>query len=166
MRDMRRALEDLPAFALQVAIAGKEMSWRASVETESWPMSSVGKKPFGIAANSDGRHDRGEEDQEHGEAEAQAKIEEHAVARLHPVEAALEQVLRRGAVPIGRQARREHRRQRQRDQRRGDDGDRHDDGEFVEDAPDDAAHEQHRDEHRDERDGDRDDGEADLAASP
>ena len=32
-------------------IAGKDTSWRASVETESWPMSSVGKKPFGIAAN-------------------------------------------------------------------------------------------------------------------
>ena len=33
-------------------MAWKEMSWRASVVTESWPISSIGKKPFGMVMNS------------------------------------------------------------------------------------------------------------------
>ena len=33
-------------------IASNEMSWRASVVTCSWPMSSCGKKPFGMVMNS------------------------------------------------------------------------------------------------------------------
>ena len=40
------------ASCCSACMAGNEMSWRASVWIESWPMSSCGKKPLGMSRNS------------------------------------------------------------------------------------------------------------------
>ena len=96
------------------------MSWRASVETESWPMSSVGKKPFGIAANMpDGQPRRvARKTRNISEAEAQAEVEQRRGSPPAPRSKPRSNrfFLRGCAVRVaGRQARRQHRRQRQRD---------------------------------------------------
>ena len=57
-------------------MAGNEMSCRASVETESWPMSSCGKKPLGMSRNSQTvQADGGEEQHQHQRLCAQAEVQ-------------------------------------------------------------------------------------------
>ena len=52
-RGRRRACREAPAtFSCRATMSSNEMSWRASVETGSWPMSSCGRKPFGAATKS------------------------------------------------------------------------------------------------------------------
>jgi hypothetical protein len=47
MLDIGRVRKDVATWLCSPTIASNEMSCRACVETESWPISSCGKKPFG-----------------------------------------------------------------------------------------------------------------------
>ncbi len=106
-------------------MASNEMSCRASVETESWPMSSCGKKPLGVANTSQAvPSKRGEEDHEHHRLVPQAVLagcgrsraaRHRSRARTATLQRACCLVLLRLAQDLGGQ----HRRQRQRHERRG-----------------------------------------------
>ena len=147
-------------------IASKEMSWRASVVTESWPISSCGKKPFGEISSSQtdsAAVPRKTSNTSERVAQAEGRAPRRSRAGRCPRFAASRHGLSARRPRHRQQPRAQHRRQRQRHEHRGQDRDRHHHRELVEDAADDAAHQQHRDEHRHQRDRDRDDGEADLA---
>ena len=173
-RWQRRATSGRPPRPAAAAptMASNETSWRASVDTESWPMSSWGNRPLGVDDEQPDRpRQRGEEQHEHPGLVAQAEL---------------------AGCGRSRAARRRSRARNARSSRcapsPGGSGlgrilaasigvnvsdtnaeatidDRHHHGELVEDAADDAAHQQHGNEHGHQRDRDRDDGEADLAAA-
>ncbi len=112
---------------------------------------------------------RGEEDSQCHQPEAQGEVENELVAVEHRIEHALagvEQTSVMFRLPVRLQeARGHHRGQRQRDERGHHDRHRKHDGEFPEQAADDAAHQQQRDQHRDQRERDREDGKPDFAGA-
>ena len=145
------------------AIASKEMSCGASVKQKICPVSSVGRKPFGMRANRNPvatvmarntsmtkRAVRERPLQRYPVGVAQRF--ESALREL--VDPAVHDAVLRLEQPAGHH-RREGQRYEARYQDRGDDRHR----ELVQQAPDDASHEEHRDEHRGERKGHRKDGE-------
>ncbi len=119
MRDVRRALEDLPR---PRAAGPPSPGTRCPGAPRSRPRAGrcprSGRSPSGsprtcqTVATTVARKTRNTV-----KRKRRQRSSEHAVARLHPVEAALEQVACRVAPwpCAGRQARRQHRRQRQRD---------------------------------------------------
>ncbi len=160
-----------PSAWIRSAMAAKEMSGAASATPMIRPVSSCGKKPFGVITRSS-RSSR--------PRVASVTPSVSALMPQHPVAARVRSAARtasnaRSEQPIERgRARRDalmpqdqpgaqHRRHGQRDDpghhNRGADGH----GEFAEQAADDAAHQQHRDEDGDQRDRHRDDGEPHLA---
>ena len=113
-----------------------------------------------------GRRDRDQEYRQGGALVIEHEIETARVPGKQAIEGALDRhvglaVLR--VLLVAQEQGAHGRRERQRHEGRDDDGHRHGDREFAEQAADDAAHQQQRNEYGDQRDADGHDGEADLA---
>ncbi len=135
-------------------MSAKEMPCCASVMAKIWPVSSVGRKPFGMIIEERERHEK----KDNGDHQRDKAVFEHPrEAPLITVPQVIEEPLQDHVKPAmllfaGRlqEPAAEHGGQRKGHNAGDEDGHGDHDREFMQQASEDAAHEEHGDEHRDE----------------